>query len=508
MLEFHPAAAYWNQRHALAASRDRILALRDAVDHGRDLHPHQWAQLMAAAMDFAPDLIVELGRGKGNSTAAFAEAAFVGGGQTRVLSICLSADWDEQTLRRLRPLVSEDWLHNLTALRTGILTFDFAKALKDAKRVLLFWDAHGFDVAECVLAHILPLLADRPHLVIMHDLSDVRYGERPAAYVGDGIWKGNDWTGPRVRLGPIESNVEQAIAAMDFTSRNSLSLESADHDFHTRLSAAQQQEMRELLGPLFDMRADWFYFSLNERSGPYAFPALRRGLDVVIPDASGLASLKRTLEALNTSLRTYCNVLLCHTPQNAEVAGAIDPRAFHNLNIRMVKCAGVDARSPAVAGLRASAAPAVAVLSAEDACNVSCLDEMAAMIGRGYDLVSGSRVMRDSRGCHGGRAMLARIVAFPLYYIARLPVRDATNVFRVYSRKALDRAKIESSRGFAFNIELLAKCDRAGLKIGEYPSAWTPRRFLRRLFSPAEWSLGYARWLFYSLATKHLGRRD
>src|SRR5579871_2364551 len=114
MLEFHPAAAYWNQRHTLAASRDRILALRDAVDHGCDLHPHQWAQLMATALEFAPDLIIELGRGKGNSTAAFSEAAFLNGGWTRVLSICLSADWEEQTLPRLRPLVSENWLRNLT----------------------------------------------------------------------------------------------------------------------------------------------------------------------------------------------------------------------------------------------------------------------------------------------------------------------------------------------------------------------------------------------------------
>ena len=463
---------------------------------------------MATAMEFAPDLILELGRGKGNSTAAFTEAAFLGAGRTRVLSICLSPDWEEQILPRLCPLVSQDWPRNLTALRAEILTFDFAKALKDAKRVLLFWDAHGFDVAECVLARILPLLADRPHLVIMHDLSDVRYAEKPAAYVGDGIWKGNNWTGPHVRLGLIESNVEQAIAAMDFASRNGLAVESADHTLHTSLSAAQQQEMRELLGPLFDTRADWFYFSLNERPGPYVFPTLRRGLDVVIPDESDSASLTRILEALNTGVRMYCNVLLCRTPENAGVVDAIDPNRFHNLNIRIVKCAGPDARSPAVAGLRASTAPAVAVLSAQDESNVRCLDEIAAMIGRGYDLVSGSRVLRTSRGCHGGRAMLARIVAFPLYYIARLPVRDATNTFRVYSRKALNRIRIENSRGFAFNIELLAKSYRADLKIGEYPSAWTPRRFLRKLFTPAEWSLGYARWFFYSVATTYFGRRD
>ncbi len=508
MLEFRPATAYWNQRHVLTASRDRILALRDAVGHGCDLDPFQWAQLTAAALEFAPDLILELGRGKGNSTVAFTEAAFLAGGPTRVLSLCLSSDWEEQTLPRLRPLVTEEWLNNLTALRTEILSFDFATALKDAKRVLLFWDAHGFDIAECVLARILPLLADRQHLVIMHDLSDVRYAGRPPEYRGDGIWKGNDWSGPLVRLGRIDSNVEQAIAAIEFTTRNEIALESADHSYHTGLSSIQQTEMRELLGPLFDANAHWFYFSLNERPAPYVFPTLRRRLDIVIPDARTAAGLLRLLAALNTGVRKYCNVLLCRVRENEGAIAAVKPHEFHNLNIRVVDCAGPEAGSPAVAGLRASTAPVIAMLPADAEGDVCCLDEMAVMIERGYDLVAGSRVMRDSRGCHGGRAMLARIAAFPLYYLARLPVRDATNVFRVYSRKAIDQTPVESSRAFAFNIEMLARCDRAGLKIGEYPSAWTPRRFLRRLFTPSEWSFGYVRWFFYSLATTYLGRRN
>ena len=40
-----------------------------------------------------------------------------------------------------------------------ILEFDYRKALSDAKRVLIFWDAHGFDIAECVLGEILPIVA-------------------------------------------------------------------------------------------------------------------------------------------------------------------------------------------------------------------------------------------------------------------------------------------------------------------------------------------------------------
>lgn len=61
--------------------------------------------------------IIELGRGMGNSTAAFTEAIAPGG---RVLSLCRSRSWDSETLPRLRPLVDEAWLSRLDVRRVDI----------------------------------------------------------------------------------------------------------------------------------------------------------------------------------------------------------------------------------------------------------------------------------------------------------------------------------------------------------------------------------------------------
>jgi hypothetical protein len=275
--DFNPARAYWNQRERLANARDRILALSRAVNHVTDLWPYQWAQLMAAVMDYGPDMVLELGRGEGNSTCAFTEAANLGTGRPRVLSLCLSDSWERKTFPRVRAVVPEAWFAPLEAVRADILNFDYASALAGAKRVLVFWDAHGFDIAECVLGGILPLVAGKDHLVIMHDLSDVRYcSEEQLEYGGHGLWRGNNWSGPRVKLGIIDSAVEQSVAALDFTTRNRLTLDSADHSFHTDLTPEQQEEMRSQLGELFDVQAHWFYFSLNEKPGPYKFPKYTR----------------------------------------------------------------------------------------------------------------------------------------------------------------------------------------------------------------------------------------
>jgi hypothetical protein len=273
VIPFSPAGGYWNQRHALAGARDKILSLCRTVDHSCDLLPFQWAQLMSVVLDYNPDLVIELGRGCGNSTCAFTEASNLNQQRTRVLSLCFSDDWERVTAPRLRTIVTPEWFHPLQALRTDILEFDYAKAIGSAKRVVLFWDAHGFEIAGCVLGAILPLLAARDHLVVMHDLSDSRYGsEEQLEYGGHGLWKGNDWSGPRLKLGIIDSAAEQSVAVVDFTTRNHLTLDSADHSFRTELTPGRQAEMSRILGDLFDLQGHWFYFSLNEKPGPYQFP--------------------------------------------------------------------------------------------------------------------------------------------------------------------------------------------------------------------------------------------
>jgi FkbM family methyltransferase len=281
---FNPAEAYWNQRMVLKGARERIGALCRALGKPSDLWPYQWAQLMAVVLDFEPDIVLELGRGKGNSTCAFTEAANLRKNQSRVVSVCVSDDWERETVPRLRPILPDKWFEPLQALRTDILDFDYSGLFEQSKRVVVFWKAPGFDIAECVLGVILPQLAGIEHLVIMHDLSDTRYSSKEQLEYGEhGLWKGNNCTSARVKLGHIDSAVEQSIAALDFATRNHLTLDSADHSFRTQLTVEQQSEMSTLLGDLFELQAHWFYFSLNERLGPYKFPHFSPPLAVPRP---------------------------------------------------------------------------------------------------------------------------------------------------------------------------------------------------------------------------------
>ncbi len=269
------AEAYYRQLPRLVQLQPRLRRLAETVGRVDDLSLFQWAQLLAMILEFKPDLVLELGRGWGNSTCVFTEAAYQLG-QTlpcRVVSLCLADTWRKQTLPKVRAIMPPEWFRPLTASETDICAFDFGPVLAPAQRVAVFWDAHGFKVAAAVLSRVLPAVAPKPHLVLMHDMCDARYlGEEARFYRDRPLWTGNDWAGPRVRLGHLESTVEQAIAALDFTSRNRVELHSADHSFHTELDRGRQAELERALGDGFSLNGHWCYFSLNEGEPPFTFP--------------------------------------------------------------------------------------------------------------------------------------------------------------------------------------------------------------------------------------------
>lgn len=273
-----PTQALRNHRDRIVASRQRILALYAAVNSPADFALYQWAQIEAFALDFQPDVIIELGRGAGNSTCCFIEVANAlreASMQCRVLSVCRSDQWRVASLPRLQQVVPSSWFACAEIVEGDIIHYDYAVAA-DATRCLVFWDAHGFEIAECVLGKILPRLVGKPHVVVMHDMSDGRYLSEDHRQYGDhGLWKGKSATSDRLWLGHIVSDVAQAISIVDFCTRNGMPLHSATESFYTELKSdvTKLNEMKRLLGEeFFSQEGSWMWFTLDEAVGSLAFP--------------------------------------------------------------------------------------------------------------------------------------------------------------------------------------------------------------------------------------------
>jgi dolichol-phosphate mannosyltransferase len=232
-------------------------------------------------------------------------------------------------------------------------------------------------------------------------------------------------------------------------------------------------------------------------------------LDIVIPVYNEAANIGRTLHALNREVRTpYC-ILICYDREDDNSLPVVEQcRANLRLAVRYVRNSGQGAHGAVISGLVASTAPAVIVYPADDDYNAGILDTMVKKAEAGCDIVCASRFMPGGSmvGCPWLKALLVRAGNFTLYHVARLPVHDASNGFRLFSRRVLDRVPIESRSGFCYSIELLVKVHRLGWPIGEVPARWFERQHGTSRFKVLSWLPAYLRWYAYAFATTYLRR--
>ena len=93
------------------------------------------------------------------------------------------------------------------------------------------------------------------------------------------------------------------------------------------------------------------------------------------------------------------------------------------------------------------------------------------------DIVVASRFIEGGsmKGCPFVKSILVRTASYSLFKLSSIPVRDASNGFRLFSKKLLEKVNIESTLGFAYSLELLVKCNRLNLNIEEIPAKWEER---------------------------------
>jgi glycosyltransferase involved in cell wall biosynthesis len=237
---------------------------------------------------------------------------------------------------------------------------------------------------------------------------------------------------------------------------------------------------------------------------------MTRELDIVIPVYNEGRNIVATLAALRRSLATPARVLICYDHPEDDTLPAIraNPRAYAGLAVELVRNAGRGAHGAVMSGFAASTAPFVLMYPADDDTNAPMLDRMVALARAGCDIVCASRFMPGGAmvGCPPLKAALVRSANFTLRHLARLPTTDASNGFRLFSRRVIERIAVESDAGFCYSIELLVKAHRLGWRIDEVPVRWLERRHGASRFQVIKWLPAYLRWYGYAFATTFLRR--
>ncbi len=224
-------------------------------------------------------------------------------------------------------------------------------------------------------------------------------------------------------------------------------------------------------------------------------------IDIIIPVKNDSSNLLRLLPKIVRNVKYKFFLAICYDEGDDITKYGNQLKKIHN-DISFFRNPSTGPCEAIKSGLKGTAHSCKIVYPADDFLNISLINQMYECFLDGADIVVASRFIKGGsmNGCPFLKSVLVRSASFTLYYLSSIPVKDASNGFRLFSKKLLDFCKIESTKGFSYSLELLVKADRFNFNIVELPAKWEERSIGQSNFKLGLWVASYLRWYFYGLA--------
>ena len=229
-------------------------------------------------------------------------------------------------------------------------------------------------------------------------------------------------------------------------------------------------------------------------------------LEIIIPIYNEGEKVIKLLNQFQILIKTKFKVLLCYDLNDDNIFNYEKELKKFNFEVILVKNSSTGPCAAIKEGLYYGNSDCVIVYPADDLLNINIIDQMYISFKNNNDIVVASRFIKGGsmKGCPLIKSILVRLASSTLYLLSSIPVRDASNGFRLFSRRLLNIVKVESKIGFAYSLELLTKCNRLKLQISEIPAQWEERSEGSSRFKILKWLPTYFRWYFYGLGTTWL----
>jgi len=233
-------------------------------------------------------------------------------------------------------------------------------------------------------------------------------------------------------------------------------------------------------------------------------------ISIVVPVYEEAANIGPFLDNLEAKVGNPYEVLIVYDFPEDDTLPALAARP--RPEVRLVHNTAEPGVLPAIrAGFQASRGDVVVVMMADRSDEPRDVSGMAKLVREGADVVAGSRYCRGGRQ-EGGpllKRTLSRLAGVSLHYLAGLPIRDATNNFRAYSRRVVEQVPVEGTVSFALALELTLKAHWRGWRVAEVPTVWRDRTAGQSRFRLWAWLPHYLKWYLRALKRAWLGpRRD
>ncbi|HET7027302.1 MAG TPA: glycosyltransferase [Candidatus Limnocylindrales bacterium] len=220
-------------------------------------------------------------------------------------------------------------------------------------------------------------------------------------------------------------------------------------------------------------------------------------LSIVVPVYNEGEAVEPVLRALDAGVRTPHEILVVYDFDEDTTVPVIRRLALDMPTLRAVRNdLGRGVLNAIKTGFAASVAPFVLVSMADGSDEPAIVDSMVALATDGADVVAASRYMPGGRQIGGPllKRLMSRFAGLTLHWFAGVKTHDATNNFKLYSRRLLDAVSIDSRAGFELALELTVKATIAGMRVDEVPTTWHDRTSGTSNFPIRKWLPHYLRW--------------
>ena len=224
-------------------------------------------------------------------------------------------------------------------------------------------------------------------------------------------------------------------------------------------------------------------------------------LDIIIPVYNEDENIVRLLKALEDEIVCNFRVLICYDSESDRTLKYVKNSNVINKEILLIKNPKQGPNSAIIEGINSSIAEIILIYMADDFENVKIINNMINLIERGNDLVMASRFIPGGNmlGAKKIKKMITIIGSYLIYYLARIPFKDCTNAFKMFSANLKNKIKLDSTTGFTFALELTTKSYLSNFKIIEIPSVWIETKNRKTNFKIYKWLPYYIYWLIYSI---------
>jgi len=224
---------------------------------------------------------------------------------------------------------------------------------------------------------------------------------------------------------------------------------------------------------------------------------------VVVPVYNEGALIVSTIKNISLSLKNSFEILICYDFDEDDTILEIKKKfsnQFVKSNIRFIKYCSKGPHCAVMSGIKKSIGKFVIVIPADDSINSKKLNDLVKVAEKGFDIVCPSRYIKGGamEGAPFFKFLINKIVNY-LMKISGLPSADATNGFRLFSRKIINNIDIKSTSGFLYSIEYLIKAHEKNYKITDYPSIWIERNKGKSRFKLGKWCFAYLKYFIYGI---------